>query len=117
MLLNEAHFFNYSSATDSNQNNADESVEEDYYYDSEDELKKQILDTALSYVPEHGWSHQALKCGAEAEGLSSAVEGLFPNGPGDLVLHFIEDCNSRLAEQLLEESKQHKTASDYEDIP
>eukprot|EP00794_Sanderia_malayensis_P018731 gene18731-20620_t len=93
------------SATSNNDKNGDSDYD-DYYYDSEDELKTQILKTALEYVPEHGWTHESLKKACEAEGLSTAVEDLFPRGPGDLVLYFIENCNSMLAEQLLHESEQ-----------
>ncbi len=71
----------------------------------------------MEYVPEHGWSHEALKRAAEAEGLSSAVEDLFPRGPGDLVLHFIQDCNATLAEHLLHESEQRSKDTDRADAP
>ena len=80
-------------------------------------MKRQILNSALEYVPEHGWTDVALQKGAEAQGLSSAIEGLFPRGPGDLVLHFIEECNAKLAEQLLEESKINNELPDAPDIP
>ena len=80
-------------------------------------MKRQILDSALEFVPEHGWTDLALQKGAEAQGLSSAIEGLFPRGPGDLVLHFIEECNGKLAEQLLEESKINNELPGAPDIP
>ena len=34
-------------------------------------------------------------------GLSAMAEGMFPRGAGDLVLHFTEDCNVRLADYLV----------------
>lgn len=39
-------------------------------------------------------------------GLSSASSGMFSNGAGDLVLHFITQCNSKLTEILAEQHKQ-----------
>lgn len=39
-------------------------------------------------------------------GLSSASTGMFSNGAGDLVLHFITQCNSKLTEILAEQHKQ-----------
>ena len=43
--------------------------------------------------------------GAESLGMSTMAEGMFPRGGGDLALHFIEDCNLRLAEHLVTESR------------
>ena len=80
-------------------------------------MKRQILNSALEYVPEYGWSDFAIQKGAEAEGLSSSIEGLFTKGPGDLVLHFIDECNGRLAEQLSEESKLNEEAPGAAGIP
>jgi len=105
------------SATDSTNDDEDLDEEDYYYYDSEDDMKRQILGSALEFVPEHGWTDLALQKGAEAQGLSSAIEGLFPRGPGDLVLHFIEECNGKLAEQLLEESKINNELPGAPDIP
>lgn len=45
------------------------------------------------------FSHQSL-------GLSSASTGMFYNGAGDLVLHFISQCNSKLTEILAEQHNQ-----------
>ncbi len=39
-------------------------------------------------------------------GLSSASTGMFNNGTGDLVLHFIAQCNAQLAETLAEQNNQ-----------
>lgn len=39
-------------------------------------------------------------------GLSAASTGMFNNGAGDLVLHFIAQCNSQLAETLAEQHNQ-----------
>lgn len=45
-------------------------------------------------------------CLNQTLGLSSASTGMFPNGAGDLVLHFITQCNSQLTEILAEQHKQ-----------
>ncbi|XP_061404769.1 LOW QUALITY PROTEIN: ubiquinone biosynthesis protein COQ9, mitochondrial [Lethenteron reissneri] len=74
-------------------------------YDSEEEMKQRILMRALEFVPELGWTNEALAEAATAEGLSPAVSGIFQKGAGDLVLHFVQDCNKRLSEQLTEENK------------
>ena len=105
------------SATDSTNEDEDLDGEDYYYYDSEDDMKRQILNSALDYVPEHGWTDLAIQKGAEAQGLSSAIEGLFPRGAGDLVLHFIEECNAKLAEQLLEESRLNGELPGAPEIP
>lgn len=104
-VYSDDDYYFIHSATDGSQDGDDFDDEEFYYYDSEDEVKRQILTSALEYVPEHGWTEEAIQKAAEAEGLSSAVDGLFPRGAGDLVLHFIEECNGKLAEQMLEESR------------
>lgn len=49
-----------------------------------------------------GWS----VCRYQTLGLSSASTGMFPNGAGDLVLHFIAQCNSQLTEILADQHKQ-----------
>lgn len=36
------------------------------------------------------------------------AEGMFPRGAGDLVLHFAEDCNVRLADYLISQSRAEK---------
>lgn len=36
------------------------------------------------------------------------AEGMFPRGAGDLVLHFTEDCNVRLADYLISQSRAEK---------
>lgn len=36
-------------------------------------------------------------------GLSSASTGMFHNGAGDLVLHFVAQCNAQLTETLAEQ--------------
>lgn len=45
-------------------------------------------------------------CWEQTLGLSSASTGMFYNGAGDLVLHFVAQCNSQLTEILAEQHKQ-----------
>lgn len=47
-----------------------------------------------------------LLCWCQTLGLSSASTGMFYKGAGDLVLHFITQCNSQLTEILAEQHKQ-----------
>lgn len=46
-----------------------------------------------------------MACWHQTLGLSSASTGMFSNGAGDLVLHFISQCNSQLTEALAEQDK------------
>uniref|UniRef100_UPI0037E89586 ubiquinone biosynthesis protein COQ9, mitochondrial n=1 Tax=Semicossyphus pulcher TaxID=241346 RepID=UPI0037E89586 len=84
----------------------DQSGEQGEEYETEEQLQARILIAALEFVPLHGWSMEAIAAGAETLGLSSASTGMFYNGAGDLVLHFISQCNSQLTEILAEQHKQ-----------
>ena len=78
------------------------------FYSAEEqdaEMRKNILSAALEHVPELGWSSEAIEAGAQSVGLSAMAEGMFPRGAGDLVLHFTEDCNVRLADYLVSQSR------------
>ncbi|XP_064192000.1 ubiquinone biosynthesis protein COQ9-B, mitochondrial-like isoform X1 [Anguilla rostrata] len=85
---------------------ADQSGEEGEDYETEEQLQVRILTAALDFVPQHGWSVEAISAGAESLGLSSASAGMFTNGAGDLILHFVAQCNSQLTESLAEEHNQ-----------
>ena len=78
---------------------------EDSFHNQESDIKREILTKSLNFVPEYGWSAEAISAGAESLGMSAVAEGMFPRQGGDLVLHFIEDCNLRLAESLAAESR------------
>ncbi|XP_074533043.1 ubiquinone biosynthesis protein COQ9, mitochondrial [Halichoeres trimaculatus] len=84
----------------------DQSGEQGEEYETEEQLQARILTAALEFVPLHGWSMEAIAAGAETLGLSSASTGMFYNGAGDLVLHFISQCNSQLTEILAEQHNQ-----------
>ncbi|KAG9338095.1 hypothetical protein JZ751_027066 [Albula glossodonta] len=58
-------------------------------YETEEQLQQRILTAALDFVPQYGWSVEAISAGAQTLGLSSAAAGMFINGAGDLILHFI----------------------------
>ncbi|XP_068169092.1 ubiquinone biosynthesis protein COQ9, mitochondrial isoform X1 [Antennarius striatus] len=84
----------------------DQSEDQEEEYETEEQLQARILTAALPFVPAHGWSVEAIAAGAETLGLSSASTGMFMNGAGDLVLHFVAQCNSQLTEILSEQHNQ-----------
>lgn len=84
----------------------DQSGDHDEDYETEEQLQARILTAALEFVPLHGWSMEAIAAGAESLGLSSASTGMFDQGAGDLVLHFIARCNAQLTESLAEQHNQ-----------
>lgn len=107
-LLREESSAGTSSSDGKEQGHFDE---ENPFFDAEEqdaEIRKNILDAALQHVPELGWSSEAIEAGAQTIGLSAMAEGMFPRGAGDLVLHFTEDCNVRLADYLVSESRVEK---------
>ncbi|KAM5125123.1 ubiquinone biosynthesis protein COQ9, mitochondrial [Mantella aurantiaca] len=68
--------------------------------ENEEEMRYRILRSAVSFVPQYGWSQEAIAQGAKALELSVAVAGMFPDGDADLVLHFVSESNKRLTQQL-----------------
>uniref|UniRef100_A0A8C5QSW9 DNA-directed RNA polymerase II subunit RPB3 n=1 Tax=Leptobrachium leishanense TaxID=445787 RepID=A0A8C5QSW9_9ANUR len=75
-------------------------------YESEEQLQQQILTEALQFVPDYGWSSEAIAEGAKSLDLSAAAAGMFADGGSELTLHFVSQCNSRLM-QILEEEHKH----------
>ncbi|XP_068027185.1 ubiquinone biosynthesis protein COQ9, mitochondrial [Melanerpes formicivorus] len=75
-------------------------------YESEEQLQQRILSAALPFVPQLGWTAEAIAEGAKSLGLSGAAAGMFHSDGSDLVLHFVSQCNSRLAELLRQQQKQ-----------
>ena len=75
---------------------------------SDDSTKNKILETALDFVHVHGWTTQSLAEAARAHGLPGIAHGMFPRGGGDLVHHFVRECNSQLAESLEVESREEE---------
>ncbi|NXG43888.1 COQ9 protein, partial [Psilopogon haemacephalus] len=74
-------------------------------YESEEQLQQRILTAALDFVPEHGWSAEAIAEGAKTLGLSVAAAGMFHRDGSELVLHFVSQCNTKLSELLKQEHK------------
>ena len=73
--------------------------------------KEDILDAALAHVQKQGWSQDAIVKACEEKGLSVASLGMFPNGAGDLVVHFWHKCNASLDEKLTELSSKAEKPS------
>ena len=86
----------------------DYTQEEGSEFSEEDQLKGEILTTALQYVPQFGWSTDAIATAAKDLGLSPMSEGMFPRGGGDLVLYFVEGCNLDLSDWLQQQSRADK---------
>ncbi|XP_051548936.1 ubiquinone biosynthesis protein COQ9-B, mitochondrial-like [Myxocyprinus asiaticus] len=84
----------------------DQSGEHGEDYETEEQLQARILTAALEFVPQHGWTVEAIAAAAETLGLSAASTGMFNNGAGDLALHFIVQCNAHLTEILAEQHNQ-----------
>ena len=100
-----------TEASTSEENEQDHFGDEHTFYNAEDpdaKMRRNILNAALEHVPELGWSSEAIEAGAQSVGLSAMAEGMFPRGAGDLVLHFSEDCNVRLADYLVSHSRVDK---------
>uniref|UniRef100_A0A8C9G6E9 Ubiquinone biosynthesis protein n=1 Tax=Pavo cristatus TaxID=9049 RepID=A0A8C9G6E9_PAVCR len=74
-------------------------------YESEEQLQHRILTAALEFVPEHGWTAEAIAEGAKTLGLSTAAAGMFHSDGSELILHFVSQCNSKLSHLLEEEQK------------
>ncbi|XP_033898613.1 ubiquinone biosynthesis protein COQ9, mitochondrial-like [Acipenser ruthenus] len=94
-----------SESSRPNTSYADQGGEQAEDYETEEQLQIRILTAALEFVPKHGWSVEAIAEGAQTLGLSPAAAGMFNNGAGDLILHFIAQCNSNFSENLAEQHK------------
>ncbi|XP_026872966.2 ubiquinone biosynthesis protein COQ9, mitochondrial isoform X1 [Electrophorus electricus] len=106
------HFAEQSCASDASSqqehghchaSHQDQSGEQEEGYETEEQLEARILTAALEFVPQHGWTVEAIAAGAETLGLSAASAEMFNNGAGELVLHFVEECNAQLAKILAEQ--------------
>ncbi|XP_029378434.1 ubiquinone biosynthesis protein COQ9, mitochondrial isoform X2 [Echeneis naucrates] len=101
----QAHPNEKGDSIRSNMSYQDQSGEHGEEYETEEQLQARIFTAALEFVQQYGWSMEAIAAGAETLGLSSASTGMFSNGAGDLVLHFIAQCNSNLTDILTEQHK------------
>jgi ubiquinone biosynthesis protein COQ9 len=59
-------------------------------------LTEQILDRALTHVPDLGFSEAALAQGARDVGCLDATSNLFPSGPFHIVNHHLTSARSQL---------------------
>ncbi|XP_072754495.1 ubiquinone biosynthesis protein COQ9, mitochondrial [Anoplolepis gracilipes] len=82
------------------QQSAHEESDEEY----EKNIKTKILGASLKFVPDMGWSKQAISAGAESIGYPGVTHGLFPNGGAALVQHFYSMCNRELNQMLEKEA-------------
>ncbi|CAB4001544.1 Ubiquinone biosynthesis COQ9, mitochondrial [Paramuricea clavata] len=103
-----------SGNNNQSENTSDEKDETTYDYTSDEgsdeglddeSISERILTAALQFVPEYGWTAQAIVEGAKIEGFSGMAEGMFPREGGDLVLHFINMCNLDLGDYLADNSR------------
>lgn len=76
-----------------------EGAEED---SSDTAQRTRLLEAALEFVPEKGWTVEALSSGAVHLGLSPAAHGILARGPVELVEHFVSGCDAALAKELQE---------------
>ncbi|CAH2005709.1 unnamed protein product [Acanthoscelides obtectus] len=74
----------------------------------EEDIRNKILSASLPYVPQLGWSKDAITKGAEDVGYPGVVHGMFSRGGGDLVHYFQTSSNSQLVEILKELQNKHK---------
>lgn len=73
------------------------------------EIRSKIMDAALPFVTEHGWSRQTISKGAQAIGYPGIVHGMFPSGGIELVHYFYSRCNQQLIEQMKLELDSNKS--------
>jgi rpsU-divergently transcribed protein len=59
-------------------------------------LKKNILDTALTLVPNYGWTRENLVESCRMNNISSASVGLFPLGGVEIIYHLNNKINETL---------------------
>lgn len=77
---------------------AEESREEEE--EGEEEQGERILAASLAFVPQHGWSTEAIAEGARSLGLSGTVHAIFHRGGYDIVSFFEHQCNEKLTSYL-----------------
>ncbi|KAF6779788.1 hypothetical protein AHF37_00762 [Paragonimus kellicotti] len=67
------------------------------------ELRTRVLEAALTYVPQHGWSRKAVEMACLEGGFPPGLHTLaLPQGGIDLVLYFYASRNQRLADAMIE---------------
>ena len=87
----------YDDLKHENNNNDNDDLDEN------EELKMMILKNALQYVPQFGWTVEALAAGAEEAGLPPVSHGVISRGPVELVEYFSTISTNK----AIEESKKY----------
>ncbi|XP_012227820.1 ubiquinone biosynthesis protein COQ9, mitochondrial isoform X2 [Linepithema humile] len=105
--LQADQFENENNRKTESQQSAHEESDEEY----EKNIKIKILGASLKFVPDMGWSKQAISAGAETIGYPGVVHGLFPNGGADLVHYFYSTCNRQLNQILEKEALEMASTS------
>jgi rpsU-divergently transcribed protein len=67
-------------------------------------VKMKILEAALPFVGEHGWTRQALTKGAEHINYPGVAHGIFPKGGFELIQYFFTKCNRALVDEMRRET-------------
>jgi rpsU-divergently transcribed protein len=91
-----------------NDHNQERREEEEKKQQTPNEIKREILENAMRFVKEHGFSTRALGESAKFLGYSPASKGLFDNGAFDLIDYFYKKSNQQMAhhlEQLIKDGK------------
>ena len=68
--------------------------------EAQEEEEDRILAASLAFVPQHGWTTEAIAEGARSLGLSGTVHGIFPGGGYDIISFFENQCNEKLTSHL-----------------
>ena len=64
-------------------------------------LRDEILLAALPHVPFDGWTHRAMRRGAQDAGYeAAAADRAFPYGAADMVAHYSDLADRRMTEEL-----------------
>lgn len=71
----------------------------------EEDIRSKILEASLTFVPEVGWSKEAISKGAQTVGYPGVAHGMFTRGGADLVHYFQTSSNLKLVEILKKVSK------------
>lgn len=87
---------------------------EDEKDDKIQEIRSKIMDAALPFVTDSGWSRQTISKGAQSIGYPGIVHGMFPHGGIELVHYFYSRCNRELIEQLKSELETNKSYNPIE---
>ncbi len=69
-------------------------------FDKDEEIRGKILDAALGFVPETGWTKEAIEKGIDKLEMPKISTGIVQNGPIDLVHFHYEKSNSLLGNPI-----------------